>query len=158
MGIYLKGGNALPDTSAVNATRNETLGAARQAAQAWGYWCWYTHWGENGGKPPRIASGGQDRRYRSPPQWHPAEPRLPEADENLGLAVQRAFIRLPTIYRGCLKAEFCLKPWIIPFSDHDLETVLARKARVSIGAYRVTVDRSLLALAHVMQRHGLWHT
>lgn len=136
--------------------RSETLAQARSLATAWAWWCLHCQWGEKGGKPPQIASGGVDRHYRSPPQWHPQEPKLPEADENAGMAVQRAFIRLPQVYRRALRAEFCDRPWLVPFSEHDVETVCARKARVSIGAYRLTVDRSLLALANVMKRAGLW--
>ena len=139
----------LPDQS-------ETVIAARRAAQAWGWWCIHASWGEKGGKPPVIACGGVDRRYRSPPQWYPSEPRLPEADENTGMAVQRAYVRLPQLYRGVLRAEFCQRPWIIPYQDQDLEVVLARKARVSIGAYQVTVTRSLLALHNIMKKLGIW--
>lgn len=136
--------------------RSETLQQARQLAKAWGWWCIRCQWGEKGGKPPRIASGGQERRYRTPPQWHPPEPKLPEADENTGMAVQKSFIHLPQLFRQALRVEFCERPWLIVFSEHDLETVLARRARVSIGAYRVAVDRSLLALANVMKRRGTW--
>lgn len=136
--------------------RAETIQAARALAKAWGWWCVRCQWGEKGGKPPRIATGGVDRHYRSPPQWHPPEPKLPEADENVGMAVQLAMVDLPEIFRRPLQVEFCMRPWIIPFSEHDLETVLARKARVSIGAYRVTVGRSLIALANVMKRRGSW--
>ena len=136
--------------------RGETIKEVRRAAQAWGWWCVHASWGERGGKPPRIDCGGMERRYRSPPQWYPSEPRLPEADENTGMAVQRAYIRLPQVYRGVLRTEFCQRPWIIPYAEHDLDTVLARKAKVSIGAYQVTVIRSLLALYAVMKRLGVW--
>lgn len=138
--------------------RAETLQQARRLAQAWGWWCVRCRWGEVGGKPPRIASGGVDRRFTHPQRnhWHPPEPKLPEADENTGLAVQKSFIRLPEVFRNALLVEFCERPWLIVFTDHDLETVLARKARVSIGSYRVTVDRSLFALANLMKQAGTW--
>lgn len=136
--------------------RAERLAKARHLAKAWAYWCLRTHFGDIGGKPPRAKLGGMDRRYRSPPQWHPPEPRLPEPDENVGMAVQRAFIQLPAVYRKALRSEFCLKPWIIPTADTDVDVWLARKARVSIGAYQATVSRSLLALSNQMARQGTW--
>lgn len=140
--------------------RAETLQQARRLAQAWGWWCVRSKspLDRSGIVSGGVACGGMDRRYQHPQRnhWHPPEPKLPEADENTGLAVQKSFIRLPEVFRNALRVEFCERPWLIVFTDHDLETVLARKARVSIGSYRVTVDRSLLALANVMKRRGEW--
>lgn len=133
-----------------------TLATTRRLCSAWGYWCFYGRLGEIGGRPPIINTGGIEKQYKTPPQWHPPEPRMPEADENVGLAVQRGYIRLPLVFRGVLRAEFCVRPWVIPLRDGDLETLIARKARVSVGAYELTLERALLALANVMKRHGLW--
>jgi hypothetical protein len=82
---------------------------------------------------------------------------MPEADENIGLAVQRAFIRLPLRpYRSILIAEYCLKPWMIGLKDGEIEVMAARKARVSVGAYDLTLERAHLALANVMKQMGTW--
>lgn len=82
---------------------------------------------------------------------------MPEADEISGLAVQRAYIRLPRDpYRNILAAEFCMRPWVIAIDEHELAVKVARKARVSKGAYDLTLERALLALANVMKRMGNW--
>ena len=135
--------------------RTETLARAHDLASAWGYWCYRTN--IRTGYEPTMSTGGIERRYKTPPQWHPPEPRPPEADENTGLAVQKAFIHLPQYpYRSILIAEFCLRPWIVPIKEGEVEYFVSRKARVSLGAYAITLDRALLALANVMKRRGLW--
>jgi hypothetical protein len=45
---------------------------------------------------------------------------------------------------------------LVPLKEGEMEVFLARKAKVSIGAYNVTLERAMLALANVMKRHGLW--
>lgn len=135
--------------------RTETLAEARRLCAAWAYWCLRTN--IKTGYEPFMSTGGIERYYRTPPQWHPPEPKLPEADENVGLAVQRAFIHLPQLYRGILRAEFCLRPWIIGLHEGEIDTHVARRARVSIGAYSITLDRALLAMANQMKQKGTWH-
>lgn len=137
--------------------RAVTLGEARRLAVDWGYWCVYGRWGGQDGSKPRLQAGGPERRYDAPPQFHPPEPAIPEANEIHGLAVQRAFVRLPKLYRGVLSAEFVHRPWIVPLKEGEVEAFVARRARVSIGAYGVTLERSLLALANVMKRIGTWN-
>lgn len=132
------------------------LAQARRLCSAWAYWCIYGRIGERGGRKPELHTGGIENRYRAPPQWHPPAPRMPEADENVGLAVQRAFIRLPQVYRLTLKAEFHARPWMIAMDEAELAVAVARRARVSVGAYQVTVNRALLALANVMKHMGTW--
>lgn len=134
--------------------RVDVLATARRLANEWGYWCFRTN--IRTGYEPYMSTGGVERYYKVPPQWHPPEPKLPEANEISGLAVQRAFIHLPQLYRNVLRVEFCLRPWIIGMREGEIETTIARKARVSVGAYAITLDRSLLALANVMKRRGLW--
>jgi hypothetical protein len=135
--------------------RVETLATARRLASEWGYWCYRTN--VRTGYEPTINTGGIEKNYKAPPQWHPAEPRPPEANEISGLAVQRAFIRLPQHpYRSILTAEYCMRPWIVPLKEGEVEYWCSRKARVSIGAYDITLDRALLALANVMKRMGMW--
>jgi hypothetical protein len=140
--------------------RAATLAQARDHAVAWAYWCYRGLLGERGGRWPQLNTGGMEKRYRAPPQWHPPGPRMPDADENLGIAVQRAFIRLPDSapchFRKILKAEYCVRPFIVALDQAELDNYIARKARVSIGAYDVTLDRALLALANVMKRMGSW--
>lgn len=131
-----------------------TLAEARRLCGEWGYWCYRTQ--IRTGYEPTMSTGGIERQYRSPPQWHPAEPRMPEPNEISGLDVQRAFIDLPKLYRGILRAEYCLRPWIVPVKDGELEVMVARYARISLGAYGVTLERALLALANVMKRKNLW--
>lgn len=136
-------------------TRTVTLAAARRLCVAWAYWCWRTH--ARTGYEPFMSTGGIERFYRTPPQWDPPEPRLPDADENTGLAVQKAYIHLPERpYRLVLRAEFCARPWIIGLTEEEIESSIARRARVSIGAYDLTLERALLALVNVMKRKGLW--
>lgn len=145
-------------------TRAVLLSEARRLASAWGYWCTYAQWGELAGRKPRLKCGGLERRYKCPPQWNPPEPKMPEADENAGMAVQRAMVAvdrrgiflLPGIYRKILQAEYCYRPWYIGLKEGEVEVAAARKARVSVGAYDVTLSRALLALANVMKRKGLW--
>lgn len=132
------------------------LAQARRLCVAWAYWCIYGNLGQRGGRRPYLDTGGIEKRYRAPPQWHPPLPRMPEADENVGMAVQRAFIRLPKVYRLTLRAEFCVRPWLIAMDEAELAVATARRARVSIGAYQVTVNRALLALANVMKHMGTW--
>lgn len=132
------------------------LSQARDLCKAWGYWCFYGQWGEQAGQRPRAAHGGMDRRYKAPPQWYPAEPKFPEADENAGLKVQRGFVHLPQLYRNILRAEFCVRPWVIGTTQGEIEYLIARKARVSVGAYDKTLDRALLALANILKFKGLW--
>jgi hypothetical protein len=78
---------------------------------------------------------------------------MPEANEISGLAVQLAFVRLPEVYRRVLMAEYCYRPWLLPV---NVEQAAARKARLSIGSYEVTLTRALLALVNVMKRRGSW--
>lgn len=134
--------------------RTETLAATRRLVSAWAYWCYRTS--IRTGYEPFMSTGGVERWYKTPPQWHPPEAKMPEADENMGLAVQKAYIHLPQLYRNVLRAEFCLRPWIICLSQAEIAPMVARKARVSVGAYDITLDRALLALANVMKRRGLW--
>lgn len=137
--------------------RAARLAQARRLASDWAYWCHFGKPGDRGGRRPYLDTGGIEKRYRAPPQWHPAMPRMPEADENVGIAVQRAFIRLPSHpYRSILRAEFCVRPWIIALDPDELNEAIARKARISIGSYQLTLDRALLALANVMKRMGTW--
>lgn len=138
--------------------RVELLARARTICAAWAYWCFYGQWGDPSGRKPFQdgVCGGPERRYRAPPMWHPPEPTREEADENLGIAVQRAYVRLPQIYRNLLRAEFCAKPWTIALTPRELDVIIARKAKVSVGAYDITLDRSLLALVNVMRRLGTW--
>lgn len=138
--------------------RSERLATARRLATDWGYWCVYGMWGGKTGRKPRLDSAAWQREYRPPPQWHPPEPRLPEANEPVGLAVQKAYSALPMVWRRALAAEFCFRPWVVPIKDGELEVLVARRARVSVGAYQVTVERALLALANMMKRRGLWRT
>lgn len=127
----------------------------RRLCSDWAYWCHYGSPGERGGRKPSLHTGGIEKRYRAPPQWHPPAPRMPEANENVGLAVQRAYIRLPqSPYRNIIRAEFCIRPWVIALSTNELNQILARKARISSGAYQITLDRALLALASTMRRMG----
>lgn len=141
----------------VQVRRAARLAQARDHAAAWAYWCLYGRIGERGGCRPNLDTGGMERHYRAPPQWHPPGPRMPEADENLGIAVQRAYIRLPDKpYRKIIRAEFCVRPFIIALDPVELDSYIARKARVSIGSYDVTLDRALLALANVMKQMGTW--
>lgn len=141
-------------------SRTLTLSTARRLASEWGYWCFYGRLGDVGGRRPHLHASGMERRYRSPPQWHPPEPRMPEADENVGIAVQRAFIRLPEArgfpFRSIIRAEFCVRPWVVALDVGELEVAIARKAGVSIGAYDQTLERALLSLANLLKRHGGW--
>jgi hypothetical protein len=152
--------SAMPqETEARLLLRADTLARARRLATDWGYWCAYGQWGAKAGQRPLVTGvhGGLERRYKSPPQWHPPEPKFPEANELAGLAVQRAFVKLPQYpYRSTLIAEFYMRPWVIGMDEQELAAAVARKARVSIGAYPITLDRALLALANVMKRMGSW--
>jgi hypothetical protein len=139
------------------AVRRATiLAQARHFCKAWAYWCMRTN--IRTGYEPFMNTGGIDRYYQNRARWQyeTPPPKLPEADENTGLAVQRAFIHLPQLYRNMLRAEFCVRPWVIGLREGEVETAIARKARVSVGAYSITLDRSLLALANVMKQKGLW--
>jgi hypothetical protein len=136
--------------------RAETLATARRLASDWGYWCFRTN--VRTGYEPFISTGGIERYYKAPWQWDTPPPRMPEANEISGLAVQKAFIHLPERpYRAILRAEFCVRPWIVPLKEGEVEVFISRRAKVSIGAYTVTLERALLALANVMKRRGLWH-
>lgn len=136
--------------------RTQTLAQARRLASDWGYWCFHT--ATRTGYEPCMSTGGIERQYKAPWQWDTPPPRLPEANEISGLAVQKAFIHLPLRpYRLILAAEFCARPWIVPLKEGEVEQFVARRARVSLGAYGVTLERALLALANVMKRKGLWH-
>jgi hypothetical protein len=137
--------------------RTVTLAEARRICTAWAYWGLRTN--IRTGYEPFMNTGGIDRYYANKARWQyeTPQPRLPEADENVGLAVQRAFIELPERpYRLILRTEFCVRPWIVPLKDGEVEAMIARRARVSVGAYGITLDRALLALANVMKRKGLW--
>lgn len=140
--------------------RTLILAQARRLCKTWAYWCYYGKPGDKGGRWPELHSGGIEKHYRAPPQWHPPGPRLPEADENTGLAVQKAFIHVPDApgfhYRTILRVEFCARPWIIGTTDGEIEEAIARRARVSIGSYEKTLERALLSLVKVMKRRGLW--
>lgn len=136
--------------------RTLVLAETRRLCTEWGYWCVYGMWGDVAGGKPALDTGGVERHYKTPPQWHPAEPKMPEANEISGLYVQKAFVVLPELYRRVLKAEFVVRPWIVPLREGEVEAFVARRARVSIGVYAITLDRSLLALANVMKRKGLW--
>lgn len=141
---------------AAQLRRADTLARARRLCNDWAYWCLRTN--VRTGYEPTMSTGGIEKNYRAPPQWHPAEPRLPDADENVGLAVQRAYIHLPDKpYRRILRAHFCLRPWIIGLEDGEKDVATARRATVSLGAYEVTLTRALLALANVMKRMGTWN-
>lgn len=149
--------NAAAEEAAIR--RTQTLAQARKLCKAWGYWCAHGLWGEKAGRKPFVHGvvGGPERRYQAPPQWYPAEPRWPEADENTGLAVQKAYIHLPERpYRLILRVEFCSRPFIVPLKEGEVEYLSARWARVSQGAYGVTLERALLALANVMKHKNLW--
>ena len=136
--------------------RAETLHRARELCKAWAYWTLRTN--IRTGYEPYLSTGGIERYYAHPQRnhWNPPEPKLPAADENSGLAVQRAFIYLPQLYRNILRAEFCMKPWIIQMREGELDAAIARKARVSQGAYQVTLQRGLLSLANRMKLMGAW--
>jgi hypothetical protein len=140
--------------------RATTLAQARRLCSAWAYWCMYGRIGDIGGRWPDTHSGGIEKRYKAPPQWHPPGPRLPEADENVGLAVQRAFIEVPDVqgfrYRTILRVEFCVRPWLIGTKDGEIESLVARKARVSTGAYDMMVEKAMMSLVNVMKRKGSW--
>lgn len=138
--------------------RAQRLATARAYASAWGYWCVYGMWGGKTGRKPRLDSAAWQREYRPPPQWHPPEPRMPEADEPTGVAVQKAYAVLPQVYRRALAAEFVARPFIVPLKEGELEVIVARRARVSVGSYAITIERALLALANVMKRRGLWRS
>lgn len=143
----------------VAVRRASRIAQARRLCQEWGYWCVYGQWGGRGGRRPFLhgACGGIDRRYKAPPQWETPIPRMPEANEPVGMDVQRAFIQLPrNPYRNVLIAEFCMRPWLIPLEPGHVESAIARRARVSVGAYGLTLERALLALANVMKRMGSW--
>lgn len=136
--------------------RAETLARAHQACKDWAYWTLRTN--IRTGYEPTMSTGGIEKNYKSPPQWYPPEPRLPDANEVVGLAVQRAYARLPeSPYRKILRAQFCLRPWIVGLDEGEKAESTARRARVSIGAYDVTLQRALLALANVMKRMGTWN-
>jgi hypothetical protein len=135
--------------------RATTLAAARRLCSEWAYWALRTN--IRTGYEPFMSTGGIERYYRAPWQWDTPPPRMPEANEISGLAVQRAFIRLPDRpYRSILRAEFCVRPFIVPLKEGELEAFIARRARVSQGAYNLTLERALLALANVMKRQGSW--
>jgi hypothetical protein len=145
--------NAKDEEAAIR--RAVTLAEVRRLCNDWGYWCAKSN--VRTGYEPFMSTGGVERYYKAPWQWDTPPPRLPEADEIKGLAVQKAYIRLPDRpYRAILRAEFCAKPWLVPLKEGEMEVFLARKAKVSIGAYNVTLERAMLALANVMKRHGLW--
>lgn len=149
--------NARNEEAAVR--RAMTLADARRLCAEWGYWCSYGAWGDAAGRKPFAAGamGGPERRYKSPQPWNPPEPRFPEANEISGMAVQKAYMRLPERpYRIILRAEYCFRPWIVPLKEGEVESLIARRARVSIGSYDITLERALLALANVMKRNGLW--
>lgn len=135
--------------------RAERIASARRLASEWGYWCVYGMWGGRSGRPPADAMDTLDRRYRPPPCWHPPEPAMPEANEPVGLAVQKAFAELPEVYRRPLEVEFCVRPWVVPLKEGEMDLMVARRARLSVGAYRVTLERALLAMVNVMKRKGL---
>lgn len=132
-----------------------TLAEARRLATDWGYWCFRTN--VRTGYEPFMNTGGVERQYKPKWQWDTPPPRMPEANEISGLAVQKAFIDLPDRpYRSVLRAEFCVRPWIVPLKEGEVEAFIARRARVSLGAYELTLTRALLALANVMKRKKLW--
>ncbi len=135
--------------------RAERLATARRLASDWGYWCVYGMWGSRAGRKPKVATGTLERRYKAPPMWHPPEPAMPEANEPVGIAVQKAFALLPEVYRRPLVAEFCIRPWVVALKEGELEVILARKAKLSVGSYGITLDRALLALHNVLKRHSL---
>lgn len=139
--------------------RTLTIAEARRLCTAWAYWTLRTD--TRTGYEPFMNTGGIDRYYQNRARWQyeTPPPRMPEADENVGLAVQKAYIHLPERpYRIILRAEFCVRPWIVPLKEGEVEAMIARRARVSIGAYDVTLERALLALANVMKRNMLWPT
>ena len=150
--------NAMTDHEEGQAIlRAQTLHTARELCIAWAYWCIYCRGGQPTGWWPGMDNGGADRRYRAPPQWYPQGPRMPEADENAGLAVQRAYIHLPeSLYRKILRVEFCFCSWVLEAKEGEADVYVARRARVSLGAYQITLERALFALVNVMKRRGLW--
>lgn len=136
--------------------RTLTLAEARRLCTAWAYWTLRTN--VRTGYEPYMNTGGIDRYYQNRARWQYETPpaKLPEADENTGLAVQRAYVALPEVYRLILRAQYCIRPFIVPLKEGEVEAMIARRARVSVGAYGVTLERALLALANVMKRKGLW--
>lgn len=137
--------------------RATTLATARRLCVEWAYWSLRTN--IRTGYEPFMSTGGIERYYNNKARWQyeTPPPRMPEANEISGLAVQCAFIHLPDKpYRSILRAEYCVRPFIVPLKEGELEAFVARRARVSLGAYNLTLERALLALANVMKRQGSW--